>query len=702
MKALCRTSLIAALLTVGMLASPLPARAVGTIIVNTADDEATANGTCSLREAMTNIINGANTYTECGWSGETEITFAGNYTITLGSQLPVVDTTMTITGNGAANTIIQANAAADTAIDRLFYVDLGGYVTISGVTLRHGRCNGSCSTFGNVGGAIYVYRATLIVNDSVLTGNVASSDGVPARGGAIYADWATIHVNNSTLLNNSAQEGGALYVPNNGSPAIYVSRSLFDSNEATGTLGNQAYGGAIAECGAQMYISNSTFASNSTSTSVSVAGGGAINISCASFASELRNVTFYGNTSRLGGALYNSSASTPTLTNVILWGDTATDSGNEIYNGDTSSPTINHSVVQGGDGGIVSVAAITPFSSGSGNTSDDPLLGALADNGGPTQTIALLGGSSAFGAGDNTICSDPSTVNSVDQRGVRRPQGLHCDVGAFEVSQTPTDFEGDGVTNPAKYVPAAGAVYYYQSSGSAYLGTDGDYILNSDLDGDGKTDPAKYVASAGAIWYLASADNAWHGVYIGSDGDFIPGSDFDGDGIADPAKYVAAAGAVWYYGTADSTWHGIYIGDLGAGVYVPGSDFDGDGKTDPAHTDSAGNIWYLGSLDSTVHGHFIGSDGPYVPRSDYDGDGVTDPAKFASGSIWYLQSSNSYALTSLALGAGPDFVVPGSDFDGDGITDPAWFASDAMWWTRSTDAGAGSQYMGGDTYDIVN
>jgi len=272
------------------------------------------------------------------------------------------------------------------------------------------------------------------------------------------------------------------------------------------------------------------------------------------------------------------------------------------------------------------------------------------------------------------------------------------------------DFDADGRSDPAKYVPAAGAVYYYQSTtstwGSTYIGTDGDYVLNSDFDGDGVADPAKYVSAAGAVWYLGSSDSTWHGVYVGNDGEYIPASDFDGDGKTDPAKYVATAGAVWYFGSADSTWYGVYIGDLGGGAYVPGSDFDGDGKTDPAHTDSAGNVWYLGSLDSTIHGLYIGNDGPYVPRSDYDGDGITDPAKFATNSVWYLASGNSNTLTSMPLGSDATFVVPSGDFDADGITDPAKFVYSAphgsIWYTQSSDSALVGVYMGADTYDIVN
>jgi hypothetical protein len=73
----------------------------------------------------------------------------------------------------------------------------------------------------------------------------------------------------------------------------------------------------------------------------------------------------------------------------------------------------------------------------SASLSGDPKLGALADNGGPTQTHALLGGSPAINAGDDVIC--PTT----DQRGIVRPQGEHCDIGAYEYegpfNHAPTD-----------------------------------------------------------------------------------------------------------------------------------------------------------------------------------------------------------------------------------------------------------------------
>jgi len=61
----------------------------------------------------------------------------------------------------------------------------------------------------------------------------------------------------------------------------------------------------------------------------------------------------------------------------------------------------------------------------------EPMLGPLQNNGGPTDTMALKAGSAAIDGGNDAICAAPP-VNGLDQRGISRPQGPHCDIGAFE------------------------------------------------------------------------------------------------------------------------------------------------------------------------------------------------------------------------------------------------------------------------------
>jgi hypothetical protein len=81
----------------------------------------------------------------------------------------------------------------------------------------------------------------------------------------------------------------------------------------------------------------------------------------------------------------------------------------------------------------------------------DPLLGPLQDNGGPTQTLALLPGSPAIDAALLANC--PAT----DQRGVSRPQGAGCDIGAFELEMNPI-YNFSGFFQPVDNLPTMNVV----------------------------------------------------------------------------------------------------------------------------------------------------------------------------------------------------------------------------------------------------
>jgi hypothetical protein len=174
--------------------------------------------------------------------------------------------------------------------------------------------------------------------------------------------------------------------------------------------------------GSSPTLTNVTFSGNS-----GLKGGGLVNTLRGSAASEmsdptLNNVTLSCNSAiTYGGGMWNFY-SNPVLSNVILWGDTAGSEGPEIYNYKLESYTltITDSVVEGG-------CPADQYSACTNVITDDPKLGPLAANGGFTQTHALLPGSSAIDAGGvNSSCE------ATDQRGVSRPQGAACDIGAYE------------------------------------------------------------------------------------------------------------------------------------------------------------------------------------------------------------------------------------------------------------------------------
>jgi hypothetical protein len=134
--------------------------------------------------------------------------------------------------------------------------------------------------------------------------------------------------------------------------------------------------------------------------------------------------------------------------------------GGNVYSGNTSM-RFKNSIVAAGVGGpgnencfgstfIVSdghnIDSLNQcgFTSTGDQVNTNPLLGPLQDNGGPVQTMALLAGSSAIDTGDNAGC--PGS----DARGVLRPAGAACDIGAFEIA-TPSAITGTatGVTTTA-------------------------------------------------------------------------------------------------------------------------------------------------------------------------------------------------------------------------------------------------------------
>ena len=243
-------------------------------------------------------------------------------------------------------------------------------------------------------------QTPIITDLATVTGNTTNSYHVVNGGGTdstTVLDGFTITAGNANGSN-----------PNNCGGGIY-------NNSSSPTLTNVTFSGNTGGyCGGGMYnysssptLTNVTFSGNTSNYN----GGGMYNMMLGS-SPTLTNVTFSGNSAiNNGGGIHNSNNSNPTLKNVILWGNTAL-YGSEISNF-SSTPTISYSVVKGSY-------------TGTGNISSDPKLGALANNGGFTQTMALGAGSSAIDTGTNTGC--PAT----DQRGVTRPQGSQCDIGAYE------------------------------------------------------------------------------------------------------------------------------------------------------------------------------------------------------------------------------------------------------------------------------
>ena len=434
-----------------------PARASSNIIVNTNTDDTTTNGQCSLREAMTNANNDAATYPDCiAGSGADTITFDSSLsgaTITLGSDLPAINTTLTIDGSSLASQITLSGNNAW----RVFLVNSGKIANIHDLKIENG--NGSVAASGcapyTCGGGILNY-GTLTVTNVTFTGN----EGY--LGGGIFNFSGSVTVTNSQFTNNTAETGGALY--NLGvAGTIQVNNSTFTNNSAVGISSS---GGAIRISYGTVTISNSTFHGNSAAGggAIVIADGGTLNVSTSTFTQNtsghsggainigiggfgyITNTTFSGNSGSQGGAI---AVSAPVqLTNSTLSGNIGTIGGGSIYNFISGGLKITNTIITNSTGGDCINGPGASLGSSTNNLVSDAVnacdltdgtngnkigpaynvnLGALANNGGSTQTMALLSGSDAINAGTNVSC--PAT----DQRGVSRPQGVLCDIGAYEV-----------------------------------------------------------------------------------------------------------------------------------------------------------------------------------------------------------------------------------------------------------------------------
>ena len=232
-------------------------------------------------------------------------------------------------------------------------------------------------------------------NVSVTLQNLNIVDGMSGSNGGGIFNMGTLNVKDSTISGNTAANIGGGIV--NGGTLTVTGSTLVDNHA-------DSNGGGIWSENYNVKVINSTLQGNSADWD----GGG---IYLGNGTLTLLNSTLSGNSAVHGGGGIKDSG-TLIYANTIIAGST---SGGDCVSGPIGTNTNN--LVQDG--------------SCSAGLSGDPTLGALADNGGPTQTMALLTGSPAIDAGLDSVCA-AAPVNNKDQRGVTRPKGTHCDIGAFE------------------------------------------------------------------------------------------------------------------------------------------------------------------------------------------------------------------------------------------------------------------------------
>ncbi len=370
-----------------------------------------------------------------------------------------------------------------------------------GAAVGSGATGGSGGNGGNGGGIYFSSTSAVEIEDSTIASNFAGAGGTGGTGGANGGQGG---------LGGDGGSGGGIFV-GSGMTGQYltVEDSTFSGNGAgaggSGGTGGEGADGAEGGRGGGGGSGGAAFAFNVTAVNSTLTGnqagaGGSGGTGGRGTNPGGGGQGGPGGPGGSGGAVEADPLDSPsTLTNVTISssaaGSAGAGGGGGLGGGGSSgspgSPGADADVQN--TGSTLSLQnSITTASPGSSPCSDvtdgghnlgedgcvssnvgvDPMLGALADNGGPTETMALLPGSPAIDGVPPTGANCPPT----DQRGVPRPQGPACDIGAFEAAlplvsaESATGVTTSGATLNATVTPNAGSatVQFQLGTSTAY------------------------------------------------------------------------------------------------------------------------------------------------------------------------------------------------------------------------------------------
>jgi predicted outer membrane repeat protein len=411
-----------------------------------------------------------------------------------------LEITEDLTIDGGTGVIVERSSAGSTPEFRIFAISGSDTeVTLNSLTIRKGSATGSFPANGGGGirndGTLTVTSSTITDNSAVgngggirntgtlqINGSTFSSNDSGFNGGGIYST-GNLRVTTSTLIDNTTtRNGGGIYCDNMGT--VTVLSSTLNGNTA------DDFAGGIGQFNGELSIINSTITGNEARL-----GGGGVR-------------SYVDNTM----SVINSTINNNTISGTMLEGGGIRNEGpmtlyNTIVANSTGDVDVNNT------GGTLNAASSTIVADGSltapGITDDNPQLGPLADNGGPTLTHLPQPGSPAINAGDNSIIdgtAPPVDINGdgtidandtldTDQRDFARVIAETVDIGAVEVGAgdiaysvaiAPTSIsEGDSGTSDAQVtVTRSGAISSTSSlsitlGGTASEGSDYTFTLSS-------------------------------------------------------------------------------------------------------------------------------------------------------------------------------------------------------------------------------
>ncbi len=396
----------------------------------------------NARPALAAGVVGDGTPGSCDDNAITDAFASGSGTITFNcGAAPLTINANTHVVSAGENFVLDGNnrmTLDGEGVRQLFLVQSGGTLTLRNITLtRGGGFNGSVvrnnvngdltlrnvivtnsGTDANEGGAIH--------NAGLLEVELSTFDDNQARlrGGAIYnANGATASVRTSTLRGNRVKDpvgllgdGGGIY--NLG--ALTVDRSTLFANRA------KRHGGGIFTATGSATVTNSTLAENSADYDaagdpvvITNGQGGGIHVGAGTGLVLLNDTIERNNSDSAGGIWVGGPVSMKNT--IVANSNNSADNGVASLNCDNPGITLvsnGHNLI--GDNSCVTGSNPTDL------RATNPNLSFINNNGGPTDTLLPLAGSPAIDAGNNAGCP------AIDQRGVNRPVGSACDIGAVE------------------------------------------------------------------------------------------------------------------------------------------------------------------------------------------------------------------------------------------------------------------------------
>src|SRR5262245_24680502 len=401
--------------------------AMNPVVVNSND-----SGAGSLRQAILDACDGCT------------ITLANTVLspIILSAEL-AIDKNLTIQGPAASLLTISGNHSV-----RLF--NIGSVtraidVTHSRLTLTNGKA--PLVDGQTIGGCIFNNSTETLTITSVTVSNSTAQGGIGLGGGGILNNnTGTVDITNSTISGNSSFDGFGSGITNNVTGTVNITNSTISGNSAGDGIGG-AYLGA-----GTLNVTGSTISGNTARL-----GGGVCLLNTGT--SNVVNSTISGNTALLvGGGAFVDTGAKLTLTNSTISNNSAgAENGGVFVNlagkadikntivalntgvnargpdVDGLFTSLGHNLIGKGDGSTGFTNGVKGDQVGTDASPLNPKLGPLQNNGGPTSTMALLPGSPAIDAADDSVLGSPLFLTT-DQRGPGFPRkvGSHVDIGAFE------------------------------------------------------------------------------------------------------------------------------------------------------------------------------------------------------------------------------------------------------------------------------